>query len=257
MKISNECYQYLSGEKFSSGYYMPLENNPLYSRLETIMMLVKGTSVLHVGCCDHLPLIRQKIEQHTWLHGLLEEECKDVIGIDINREAIDFINKNNLCKNEVYCADITSQDFVEVLPKKEIEVVLLGEIVEHLDNPVCFLQRTRENLQQYGFRGKYVITVPNAYCILRRPYAERGYEGINSDHRYWFTPYTICKILVQAGLYPEELQFVSYGLGGNGANIFTETLFAIMEKARKRPSKYKSFRGDQMIVTASDKHAVE
>jgi len=30
---------------------------------------------------------------------------------------------------------------------------------------------------------------------------------INSDHRYWFTPYTISKILVSAGYTPEKIIF--------------------------------------------------
>jgi hypothetical protein len=32
-------------------------------------------------------------------------------------------------------------------------------------------------------------------------------EVINSDHRYWFTPYTISKILVSAGYTPEKIIF--------------------------------------------------
>ncbi|GHV66146.1 hypothetical protein AGMMS49928_00110 [Spirochaetia bacterium] len=32
-------------------------------------------------------------------------------------------------------------------------------------------------------------------------------ENINSDHRYWFSPYTIAKVCVEARIYPEELLF--------------------------------------------------
>lgn len=168
MKLSNEDYKYLSGESFSNGYHMKLEDNELYSRLERIMMLAKGKTVLHVGCCDHLPLIETKIEQHRWLHGLLEEVCTDVVGVDINKDAVDFVNQKKFCKGSVFCADITSSDFCVKLPEgKKFDTILLGEIVEHLDNPVQFLRQMKKNLDSYGFKGQYVLTVPNALSLLR------------------------------------------------------------------------------------------
>ena len=32
-------------------------------------------------------------------------------------------------------------------------------------------------------------------------------EIINSDHRFWFTPYTITKVLVSAGYNPEKITY--------------------------------------------------
>lgn len=33
-------------------------------------------------------------------------------------------------------------------------------------------------------------------------------EQINTDHRYWFSPHTIAKVMVRAGIRPEEVLFV-------------------------------------------------
>lgn len=248
MRLSEKDYEYLKGDKFSSLYDLKLEDNLLYSRIEQIIRIVSGTSVLHIGCCDHVPLIEKKIQQNLWLHGLLDKKCKDVLGVDISKEAVEFVNAKKLAREKVYYADVTSEDFIEKVPKKDLEYVFLGEIVEHLDNPVSFLTDLKSNMQKYGFNGRYIITVPNAVSFLKKKKLRGGIESINSDHRYWFTPYTICKVMMQSGICPEEILFSSNGRGGNGSNQFTNRFFAFLEKIRKQPSGYKSYRGDSMIV---------
>lgn len=249
MKLSATDYEYLKGEKFSDLYGLKLDDNLLYSRLEQIIRIVSGKSVLHIGCCDHVPLIEKKIQQERWLHGLLDKNCRDVLGIDINQEAVDFVNAKKLAKEAVYCADVTAADFCEKVPKKNLDYVFLGEIVEHLDNPVLFLSALKRNMERYGFQGKYIITVPNAMSLLRRQrYQGGGMERVNSDHRFWFTPYTISKVMVQSDICPEEILFSSNGRGGNGSIKLTNRFFALLERIRKRPSKYKSYRGDSMII---------
>lgn len=250
MKLSKKDYEYLSGEEFSNGYKMKLENNELYSRLDRIIMLAEGKSVLHVGCCDHLPLIESKIEQHCWLHGLLEDACTSVVGVDINKEAVEFIKEKKLCRGGIYCADITSDDFCGKLSgEKQFDIILLGEIVEHLDNPVQFLSQMKKNMDIYGFKGQYVVTVPNALSLLRdRKLRREGIECVNSDHRFLFTPYTISKVMMQSGICPQEIFFANDGKGGYGSNRFTEKWFMYRAQKSGRPMTYKSYRSDQMIV---------
>ncbi|MEX0741590.1 MAG: hypothetical protein WD079_02255, partial [Phycisphaeraceae bacterium] len=40
----------------------------------------------------------------------------------------------------------------------------------------------------------------------------RGCELINTDHRYWFTPYTLGKVAVEAGLMPREVRMCRNGI---------------------------------------------
>ena len=96
MYFSNEDIKYLSGEKFSSGYRLRLQDNKPVSRLECLINMTKGERVLHIGFCDHIPLIMHKIETKTWLHGLLRENCPFLVGIDNNKEAIEYIRNLSL-----------------------------------------------------------------------------------------------------------------------------------------------------------------
>ena len=213
MRFTEQDYSYLCGESFSNGYNLKLEADSTFARVPKLLDLTRGASCIHVGCCDHIPLIEHKIQQGTWLHSLLEQNCSDVLGIDINQEAVDYVNQKGFVSKPVYCADITSDDFATSVPMDlaQFQYILFGEIIEHVDNPVLFLQRAKANLEEAGFYGTYIITTPNAFCMMRGGIYDNAIEGINSDHRYWFTPYTIAKVLVSAGLVPEELWFVNYG----------------------------------------------
>lgn len=75
---------------------------------------------------------------------------------------------------------------------------MVGEVLEHIGDPVAFLSTIRTKYCDYVDR--IVVTVPNALRIANFQFAKQGMEVINSDHRFWFTPYTLAKIMTDAGL---------------------------------------------------------
>lgn len=253
MKYTESDLLYLSGKKFSNGYELRLTNNILLDRLHQTLQIVKGKNVLHIGCCDHIPLIEEKIKKNKWLHGLLDANCKRVIGIDINKDAVDYVNERKFAKEKVFCSDISKSGGLKCIPDIDYDYILLGEILEHVDNPVEFLSSLVSNVQELScFKNvQYIITVPNAYA-LRKGINRKRIECINSDHRYWFTPYTIAKVMIRAGIVPTECYFASYGTGGNGVNIPSELVYKALEIIRGVPCKHNSYLGDSIIVIGNN-----
>jgi hypothetical protein len=96
MKFTNEDMAYFLGRKFSNGYQLQLIDNPIISRLDCILKITKEKRILHIGCCDHIPLIEEKINNKRWLHGLLLDNCLSVVGVDINKEAVHYVMNNVL-----------------------------------------------------------------------------------------------------------------------------------------------------------------
>jgi hypothetical protein len=112
----------------------------------------------------------------------------------------------------IFAGDITSADAVEPIRSRQFDIALFGEVVEHISNPVAFLQRFREN---YGDIIEHiVITVPNALRAGNVRGAFRNTETINSDHRFFFTPYTIAKVACDAGFTPEEISMATFTKAG-------------------------------------------
>ncbi|MCX6332924.1 MAG: hypothetical protein NT092_01300 [Bacteroidia bacterium] len=207
MNVDQELIKYLRGDLFSNSLevLLPTDRQEGITREDAIVNLIKGTDVIHVGCSDHIPLIQDKIKHNTWLHKNITEASKSCIGIDIDRESIEFL-KNELGYQNVIHGDIVTDD-IPVLKEKQWDYVVFGEIIEHLNSPVDFLRTFRS---KYGSNvKKFVITVPNIYNrnIMKNMLSFK--EIINSDHKFWFTPYTLAKVLVTAGFMPEKISYTN------------------------------------------------
>lgn len=205
MEFSNEHRVYLQGQKFSSGLAIPIARRVSFieDRLSLLEDEASGKKVIHLGCVDHLELIQEKMKYDRWLHPRLVKRAKRCIGIDINREGVDFL-KNNLGFTDIYYGDISHED-IPVIQEEYWDLLILGEILEHINDPVSFLSSI--HLRYRDHIAKILITVPNAFSLRNIQNLFRKQELINSDHRYWFTPYTLAKILVTAGFEIDKFRF--------------------------------------------------
>lgn len=240
MKFTKEVTKYLAGEKFSNGLNIKIaeKEKSICYRLEMLENLVKGKRIIHVGFADHIPLIKNKIANNIWLHKRLIESAEFCVGIDIDQSAVDFI-KNEIHKENIYCIDITRKEQIPVeILQQNWDYLVLGEVLEHVDNPVAFLENINRNFQ--GIAKNLIITVPNAWDIANIYLLRKNIEFINSDHRYWFTPYTLAKIGLRAGLNPDSFFYVqNYLIGGvwkrfllKRAPVLRETVLMIFDIGR-------------------------
>jgi hypothetical protein len=239
MKIS-PIKSYLSGEKFSNSLEVDcsvssrnsVKDRWAENRLKLIVDRTKGKKVLHVGFTDHLPLIKSKISQGRWLHKLLTDSSEICFGVDINAEAVEYV-RSELGFRDVFVCDLLKDDLAPIIGETRFDYLVLGEVLEHTDDPVEFLSTLRSKTSLYVKR--FLITVPNAFCFANLQNTWKSKENINSDHRYWFTPYTLAKVLTRAGMGIEEIGFygppfhqnplVRYAL--RGRQLFSEGLIAV------------------------------
>ncbi len=217
-KDTDSFLKYLKGIIFSNSLFINYSmQSALRTRIDYLKELAKDKIILHIGFADHKEIIRRKIEQKTWLHGILLEFSKECWGIDINEEAVNFVKKDLEIKN-VFCLDIEKDELPDAFLNKEFDYVLLGEVIEHIGNPVLFLSSIRNKF--LGKAKQIVLTTPNAFRIVNLHYARQNVEIINSDHRFYFTPYTICKVLTDAGYEIKMLDFVeSYPPPAENVNL--------------------------------------
>ena len=205
MKYDQQILKFLNGESFQTSLTVDLEKTKyeIIPRETAIIDLIKNTNVIHIGCSDHIQVINEKIQTNTWLHKLITDNSKNCIGIDIDRESIAYI-KNSLGYTNVFHGDILSDDF-DAIKQTKWDYVVFGEIMEHIDNPVNFLKVFKS---RFGANvERFIITVPSIYNKRQFGNMLKYKEVINSDHRFWFTPYTISKIVAAAGFIPENITF--------------------------------------------------
>jgi SAM-dependent methyltransferase len=204
MKYNQLVNKYLSDKEFSNGLDISfLERINDQSRLDKILDICRNKKVIHIGCADHLPLIQKKIASNKWLHKLLTENTTNCIGIDINSEAISYI-KDKLFIDNVYCADV-EHDNMDFILREDWDILILGEIIEHVDNPVQFLINIRNVFKDRV--KEIVITAPNVLNILTIKDIKNNIENINTNHNYWFSPYTLSRVVYKSGFTNIEFSF--------------------------------------------------
>ena len=209
MKFYDKTKSYLNGNKFSNGAVFSLNTSrpkELY-RDEYLINISKNKKIIHLGFVDHLPLIDEKIANGNWLHEKLTNNSKLCYGIDINKRGIEYIQKKYKYKN-LYAMDIISDDIPEKILKINFDYILVPDVIEHIGNPVNFLNALRTRFQ--GNTNIIVITTPNAFRLNNFINTLKNKECINTDHRFWFTPYTISKIVTDAGCKINSLNFFEH-----------------------------------------------
>lgn len=201
--IDNHLEKFLTGSAFSNfEKFIYKKKSYIPNRLDLLETLLVNKSVLHFGCCDHENLIDEKVSNQSHLQVKLEKICSKCIGIDNNMAGIEKLKKLNILN--CYYYDLFESNIAEI-ENEAYDYILLGEILEHISDPVAFLSKIKSKFKN----SKYIIiTVPNAFSSKNFYNIKRGIEEINTDHKYWFTPYTIAKVATDAGFKFESLYFV-------------------------------------------------
>lgn len=235
MKQGPDLTPYLNGEKFSKNLTLDIEPRVLEGRRreDVIADIIRNRSVLHIGCTDHIPLIREKIESGKWLHKIITENSARCLGVDIDRQSVEYV-RTEIGFSNVVAGDVTKDEIKEIY-ESSWDYVVFGEIIEHLDNPVGFLRDFRE---RYGNLVKqFIITVPNVFTAVNYRNMYKYREEINSDHRFWFSPYTILRILIAAGYNPQAITYA--GMGPLGIRkLITRKLFRLAGQKYHYPFYY-------------------
>ncbi|MGI5975975.1 MAG: methyltransferase domain-containing protein [Paludibacter sp.] len=243
MKYSEKINKYLKGEEFSNSLEISfaglLEDK---SRNQKLIEICSNKRVIHFGCADHIELIDQKIAANRWLHKLLVENTSDCIGIDIDKKAVDYIT-NTLRYKQVYCLDIENEkpDFLQA--NQQWDYLILGEIIEHVDNPVLFLQRIMSVFKDRV--NQIIITAPNVFNVSTQNDISYCRENINTDHNYWFSPYTLNRIVYKSGFSNIEFTFAD-----RVALSFKNKLKYVLQRIFGKSVMFQSNQFNTIILTA-------
>ena len=197
MNFDSLVTDYLTGKKFSNGLQVTVQNSKSDTSLRNryLERLVHNHHVLHIGFVDHQPLIEKKIQSNQWLHKILTDSASRCFGLDINEEGVHYV-KQQLGYKDVMALNILTDDVPHAITDTKWDYIILADVIEHINNPVEFLTQLRERYSQYCTR--LIITTPNALRVQNFLNNLKSMECINTDHRYWFTPFTLAKIATEA-----------------------------------------------------------
>ena len=139
-------------------------NNLFYDRKDSIVNYCKGKVALDLGCTQHR-MMGKEINEENWLHYRIKQVAQKVIGIDYLKDEIKRLN--NIGYNIIY-GNIENIDKIE-LPVNHFDVIVCGELIEHLSNPGLFLKNVKTIMNDNAL---LIITTPNVYSRQRRGYSK-------------------------------------------------------------------------------------
>ena len=131
--------------------------------------------VLHLGCGWPPSL----------LHQAIAGVAAHLIGVDIAAPAG--------ARENVWQVDLDAHP--EGLPLREYDLIVAGEILEHLGNPGNLLKALRKLFPE----TMLVITVPNAFSAAGLEWLKRGYENVNTQHCAWYSWHTLFELVTRCG----------------------------------------------------------
>ena len=209
--------------------YVALNERPHGGHTKLLALIGSGKRVLDVGCSS------------GYLARPLVARGCIVVGIEQDEAAAEAARE--ICA-EVLVGDAESMELP--FPEGSFDVVLCGDLIEHLRAPEPFLARVQPLLRA---DGRLVLTTPNVANWTMRlgllagrwRYTERGI--LDRTHVHLFTRRTLVETLERAGYRIVELD-VTVPVPGVGAPAVERAAHAF---GRLRPSLF----GYQFVVAAA------
>uniref|UniRef100_A0A7D6GVT4 Class I SAM-dependent methyltransferase n=1 Tax=Natrinema zhouii TaxID=1710539 RepID=A0A7D6GVT4_9EURY len=155
---------------------------------------VRDASVLDIGCVAH---DSDKRHDEAWLHELVVRTADDAVGVDILEDELEVLDDAGY--------DVVHGDAQALALEKTFDVIVIGELIEHLVDFDGLLQSIDDHLAE---SGKLVITTPNAMAVHWVALRLLDQEFVNTDHTCWFDATTLTQLLERYGFEPTEVTYV-------------------------------------------------
>jgi 2-polyprenyl-3-methyl-5-hydroxy-6-metoxy-1,4-benzoquinol methylase len=167
------------------------------SLAKMLAMVGRDKVTLDVGCAG------------GYFARLMADRGCDVTGLDINSAAVEQARR---FYSRVLVADIDAVPLPEAVEGARFDVVVFGDVLEHLRNPVRILDETRQILNKSGY---VVASIPNiAHGAVRLALLKGSFEygevGLLDDsHVRFFTARSVEELFAEAGYRIDQIERTS------------------------------------------------
>jgi SAM-dependent methyltransferase len=219
----------------------------LVDRFSYLSGLARRRRVVHVGFVDAgCQLLNQ--QSGAWLHEHLAAEAADLVGLDLDVAGVEDARERGYAAHAVDCRDV---DAVRSLGLAPADLVVAGEVIEHLDDPGSFLDGLHALVAPGGL---LVVTTPNAAGLVNAAALLGNYEVNHPDHVILFTCTTLDAMLTRHDWQPVEhavyLQQVKSDATDARSRLLATGARAVLGLERLLARLGRPYAADGLIVTA-------
>lgn len=164
----------------------------LVDRIAYLCDAVRDRRAVHLGFAD-ARCADFHVERGVWLHSTLAGVASELVGLDIDQEGVAAACGAGY---ESYCVDCRDPEVVAALGLAPADVVVIGELIEHLDDPGSMLEAVKPLV---AADGVIVVTTPNGHGLFNVCAAIAGRELNHPDHVALYSWYTLSNLLARHG----------------------------------------------------------
>ncbi len=193
--------------------YSLFNTDPFHTHMKLLSLIQPGLTVLEIGCATGY-----------FTRKLIEKEC-NVVALEKDSEAYKIAKKIKGAK-VLYCDVNHINKMID--EEEKFDLILLADILEHLENPIETLISLKKYLKK---GGKFLISIPNIanfsirLSLLLGKFEYQDFGILDKTHLRLFTKTTFEELLQKAGLYIVYFDVVS---GFEVSKFYSKTIGRII-----------------------------
>lgn len=155
----------------------------LVDREKKITALCQGKRVLDIGCCAHGDFSGRS--KGVFLHKEIRAVASELIGLDNDADAVSLMNEHG------YRVLLGDAENLAASKLGLFDVIVAGEIIEHLSNPGLFIRGACDSIRPGGY---FLVSVPNAWSFTRLKQLRKGIDDMcwtHDQHTCWYSCATV------------------------------------------------------------------
>jgi 2-polyprenyl-3-methyl-5-hydroxy-6-metoxy-1,4-benzoquinol methylase len=204
---------------------------------DLLAKLCTGKTILDVGCVGQDRIFTSD----NWLHNKIRRISQKIDGVDI------LIAEMNQLKQQGYSM-FTPEELER--SKNKYEVVLMSDVIEHVNDPVAFLKFYSQFLSENGIM---FVSTPNSNrsnnfinILFNNNYS------VNEEHTFWFCPRTFAEVVRRAGLEIHEFHWADHYFTTQQVKGFYQKLkFSLIDLLKKWRS---NFNPNMIFIVKTNEH---
>ena len=182
----------------------------LVDKSHQILSLVKGRKTLHIGMGGYID-----DDAHTEqifsgdlskaFHAELASWASELYGLDINPKAVAAMSK--AVPGRYFTCDVCAPTLPQDLAAERFQVIVLADVIEHLDNFAAALRNLKFLLAPGGI---LIVSTSNAFSFDAIFKMLLRYEATHDEHTCHFSYLTLKRTLAMNGMSMEGFVFYTH-----------------------------------------------
>jgi 2-polyprenyl-3-methyl-5-hydroxy-6-metoxy-1,4-benzoquinol methylase len=165
-------------------------------KIAFVMKHCQDKDVLDVGCVEHDP---EAYRNRFWVHKAVATVAKSILGLDLHEEGVKVLRAQGF---NVVAGDAERFDLGSTF-----DVIVAGDIIEHLGDLSGFLESCKRHLRP---GGRLIVSTPNPWYWRNIIKAALHTEvNNNPEHVCWICPRTLRQLVARHGMELGEIKFGS------------------------------------------------